>query len=135
MQTRSFCYVSDLVSGLVMMLDSGVAGPLNLGNPDERTIIEVANVVRRITRSDSPVEFLFAGLVEHLAMRNRYDPPVRRRCHGPLPPIGSRVRVPGGPGTVEGEVSDRPGPDRSEVVKDSLARRVVLGLGQSPAIK
>lgn len=58
MQTRSFCYASDLVRGLVMMLDSRSAGPLNLGNPDERTIIEVANVVRRITRSDSPVEFL-----------------------------------------------------------------------------
>jgi dTDP-glucose 4,6-dehydratase len=56
-QTRSFCYVSDLVQGLLLMLDSSVAGPLNLGNPEERQIIELADMVRQITGSDSLIEF------------------------------------------------------------------------------
>lgn len=44
-QTRSFCYVSDLVAGILAMLDSDHPGPVNLGNPTERTIRELADVV------------------------------------------------------------------------------------------
>jgi dTDP-glucose 4,6-dehydratase len=56
-QTRSFCYVDDLVRGLVAMLGSSVAGPVNLGNPVERTVLELASVVREVTGSDSAIEF------------------------------------------------------------------------------
>lgn len=56
-QTRSFCYVSDLVRGLILMLDSNIAGPLNLGSQEERQIIELANTVRRLTGSGSSIEF------------------------------------------------------------------------------
>jgi dTDP-glucose 4,6-dehydratase len=56
-QTRSFCYVDDLVRGLHAMLDSSVPGPVNLGNPEERTVLELAQIVRGVTGSDSPVEF------------------------------------------------------------------------------
>jgi len=54
-QTRSFCYVSDLIDGLVALLESGVEDPVNIGNPDERTINELAEVVIQVTGSDSGI--------------------------------------------------------------------------------
>jgi UDP-glucuronate decarboxylase len=45
-QTRSFCYVSDLVDGLMKLMESDRTGPINLGNPDEYTILELAQKVR-----------------------------------------------------------------------------------------
>jgi dTDP-glucose 4,6-dehydratase len=56
-QTRSFCYVSDLVDGLVRMLGSGEAGPINLGNPNEISILELAETVLSLTGSNSPLGF------------------------------------------------------------------------------
>lgn len=56
-QTRSFCYVDDLVRGLVLMLDSTEPGPLNLGNPEEFTVSEFAELVLRTTGSRSDVEY------------------------------------------------------------------------------
>ena len=44
-QTRSFCYVSDTVDGLVRLMESGIAGPVNIGNPDEMTIRQFADFV------------------------------------------------------------------------------------------
>ncbi|NLU66142.1 UDP-glucuronic acid decarboxylase family protein [Streptomyces sp. HNM0574] len=54
-QTRSFCYVDDLVRGLVAMLDSGSPGPVNLGNPAEYTVADLARLVLALSRSPSPV--------------------------------------------------------------------------------
>ncbi|MDQ6657521.1 MAG: GDP-mannose 4,6-dehydratase [Actinomycetota bacterium] len=54
-QTRSFCYVDDLVRGLVAMLDSDEAGPINLGNDAERTIGQLATMVLRLSRSESKI--------------------------------------------------------------------------------
>lgn len=54
-QTRSFCYVDDLVRGLIAMLDSDRSGPVNLGNPSERTVRELAELVLRITGSSSRI--------------------------------------------------------------------------------
>src|ERR1700682_4784178 len=48
MQTRSFCYVDDLVSGLVALLDKGDARPVNLGNPREMTLVEFADTIRKV---------------------------------------------------------------------------------------
>ncbi|RVU16706.1 SDR family oxidoreductase [Streptomyces antnestii] len=56
-QTRSFCYVSDLIRGLVAMLDASVTGPINLGNPDEWTVSELAQLVLEITGSDSEIQY------------------------------------------------------------------------------
>ncbi len=56
-QTRSFCHVDDLVRGLVAMLDSDTAGPINLGNPVERTVTELAELVLAITGSSSGIEY------------------------------------------------------------------------------
>ena len=59
-QTRSFCYVSDLIDGLIAMMNSGdeTTGPINLGNPGEFTIGELANIVIDMTKSDSSIKFL-----------------------------------------------------------------------------
>ncbi len=57
-QTRSFCYVSDMISGLVEMMDcEGFIGPVNLGNPKEFTILELAKKIVKLTGSKSKVEF------------------------------------------------------------------------------
>ncbi|MCG3170471.1 MAG: UDP-glucose 4-epimerase [Pseudomonadales bacterium] len=58
-QTRSFCYVDDLVEALVRMMDNdaGDPGPLNLGNPRESTILEIAETVLRLTGSASRIVF------------------------------------------------------------------------------
>jgi dTDP-glucose 4,6-dehydratase len=55
-QTRSLCYVDDLVRGIVAMLDSRERGPINLGNPVELTIREIAEMVRELVGSSSQVE-------------------------------------------------------------------------------
>jgi UDP-glucuronate decarboxylase len=59
-QTRSFCYVSDLVDGLIRLMNSGddFTGPVNLGNPGEFTILELARKVIAVTGSSSPIEYL-----------------------------------------------------------------------------
>jgi dTDP-glucose 4,6-dehydratase len=56
-QTRSFCYVSDLVDGVLRMLTSDEAGPINLGNPNEISILELAETIRRLTGSLSAFDF------------------------------------------------------------------------------
>jgi UDP-glucuronate decarboxylase len=57
-QTRSFCYVSDLVDGFVRLMDNdkGLVGPVNLGNPGEFTMKELADAVIDVTGSKSPIE-------------------------------------------------------------------------------
>jgi dTDP-glucose 4,6-dehydratase len=54
-QTRSFCYVDDEVGGFLKLLDSDVVGPVNIGNPTEFTISELAETVLRVTGSSSPI--------------------------------------------------------------------------------
>jgi UDP-glucuronate decarboxylase len=55
-QTRSFCYVSDLIDGLHRLMEADdPAGPVNLGNPTEFTILELAELVLKLTKSRSPV--------------------------------------------------------------------------------
>jgi dTDP-glucose 4,6-dehydratase len=57
-QTRSFCYVDDEVEGIMRLLDSDLTGPVNIGNPNEFTILELAQLVLELTGSGSPLEFL-----------------------------------------------------------------------------
>lgn len=57
-QTRSFCYVSDMVEGLYQLLMSEVADPVNLGNPVEMTILELAEQVNRITENKGGLDYL-----------------------------------------------------------------------------
>jgi dTDP-glucose 4,6-dehydratase len=56
LQTRSFCYVDDEVAGLLALLDGPVTGPVNIGNPDEFTMLELAELVLELTGSHSVIE-------------------------------------------------------------------------------
>ena len=56
-QTRSFCYVDDLIRGVHLLAESGEHLPVNLGNPNEFTILELAQAVLRITESKSEIVF------------------------------------------------------------------------------
>jgi nucleoside-diphosphate-sugar epimerase/intein/homing endonuclease len=56
-QTRSFCYVDDLISGLVALMESDYHRPVNVGNPDEFTLLELAENVVEVTGSDSEIVF------------------------------------------------------------------------------
>ena len=54
-QTRSFCYVSDLIEGLIRLMNGEHSGPINLGNPAEFTIRELAELIRQQIRPDLPL--------------------------------------------------------------------------------
>lgn len=57
-QTRSFCFVSDLVNGLIKMMNSNkITGPINLGNPNEITVLELAEKVIELSKSKSKIVF------------------------------------------------------------------------------
>ncbi len=56
-QTRSFCYVDDLIRGLVLLAESDEHLPINLGNPDEKSLLELAEAVLRLTGSSSQIVF------------------------------------------------------------------------------
>jgi nucleoside-diphosphate-sugar epimerase len=56
-QTRSFCFVDDEVAGLLALLDSELTGPVNIGNPDERSMLELAQLVLEMTGSRSEIVF------------------------------------------------------------------------------
>jgi len=57
MQTRSFCFVSDLVEGILRLMGKEYHDPVNLGNPEERTLLELAQCIIRLTGSSSPLVF------------------------------------------------------------------------------
>jgi dTDP-glucose 4,6-dehydratase len=67
-QTRSFCYVSDLISGLIALANSNQSGPYNLGNPWEISINELSLKIKDLTNSNSTIQYLGLPI----------DDPVRR---------------------------------------------------------
>jgi dTDP-glucose 4,6-dehydratase len=56
-QTRSFCYVSDLVEGIYRLLLSGESDPVNIGNPRELSVLDFARTIQKLTRTSSPIVF------------------------------------------------------------------------------
>ncbi len=56
-QTRSFCYVDDEVRGILALLDSDHVGPVNIGNPNEFTVLELAQKVLEVTGSSSEIVY------------------------------------------------------------------------------
>jgi dTDP-glucose 4,6-dehydratase len=56
-QTRSFCYVSDEIRGIIALAESGYHDPVNIGNPDEFTLLELAETVKGVTASSSEIVF------------------------------------------------------------------------------
>lgn len=70
-QTRSFCYVSDQIEGMIRLIESGEEGPINIGNPDEFTLVELAELVLKLTGSKSKIV--------HLPAATRPDDPLQRK--------------------------------------------------------
>ncbi len=68
-QTRSFCYVDDLINGMILLMDSNFTNPLNIGNPKEFSIKELAEIIKDLVNPD--LEFLYKKLPE--------DDPKQRR--------------------------------------------------------
>ncbi|MFC1577217.1 UDP-glucuronic acid decarboxylase family protein [Candidatus Omnitrophota bacterium] len=57
LQTRSFCYISDMVRGFYALMRSGLNEPVNLGNPTEHTVLELAKTIKRLCASESRIIF------------------------------------------------------------------------------
>jgi nucleoside-diphosphate-sugar epimerase len=57
-QTRSFQYVDDLIDGMVRLMESAHCGPINIGNPSEYTILQLAQLIQELTATAAPIEFL-----------------------------------------------------------------------------
>lgn len=70
-QTRSFCYVSDLVEGIYRLAISDIHEPINIGNPEEFTLLQLANVIKEITGAKS--EIVFESLPEDDPKQRRPD--------------------------------------------------------------
>jgi dTDP-glucose 4,6-dehydratase len=85
-QTRSLCYVADEVGGLVALLDAEITGPVNIGNPDEYTVLELAQVVIDLTGSGSTIVHLPLPLDD--PTRRRPDISLARRALGWEPTTG-----------------------------------------------
>ena len=56
-QTRSFCYVDDLIRGMIALSESGYHDPVNIGNPNEFTLLELAEAVIEVTGSKSEIVY------------------------------------------------------------------------------
>jgi len=72
-QTRSFCYVDDLIEGIVRLLYSDENLPVNIGNPDEITILQFAEAINSVTSNPSGVTFVPAGRSARDPQRRRPD--------------------------------------------------------------
>ena len=57
-QTRSFCYISDIVDALLLMAKSNVEGPINLGNPSEYSILEAADIINSMCGNTTPYQYI-----------------------------------------------------------------------------
>jgi dTDP-glucose 4,6-dehydratase len=91
-QTRSFCYVDDLVEGIWRLLNSDYVGPMNIGNPNELSLLEMAKAILGITRSSSPL--IYRELPPDDPKVRRPDIELARRTLGwePRVPVGEGLR-------------------------------------------
>src|SRR5204863_8019688 len=84
-QTRSVCYVDDTVTGILALAASDFAGPVNIGGSQELTVLRLAETIRNLVGSTSPVEFV-ARPVDDPAMR-RPDTTIAQRRPGWCPTV------------------------------------------------
>jgi dTDP-glucose 4,6-dehydratase len=87
-QTRSFCYVDDLVDGILRLLDSGEAGPINIGNPEEIPILQLAKEILELTGSRSRI--VYRPLPQDDPKQRRPDITKARKYLGWSPKVGRR---------------------------------------------
>ncbi len=85
-QTRSVCYVDDMVEGIVRMLWSPHPGPVNLGNPNELTVLDLAETIRRMTGSRSPITFVPRPQDDPMVRQPRID--LAKQLLGWKPEVG-----------------------------------------------
>ena len=90
-QTRSLCYVDDEIRGLVALLDSSLTGPVNIGNPDERSMLDLAHFVLEVTGSSS--EIVFRPLPTDDPTRRCPDITLARNELGWSPTVGLREGI------------------------------------------
>jgi dTDP-glucose 4,6-dehydratase len=72
-QTRSVCYVTDLVEGILRLLRSSHSGPMNIGNPSELSVLELAKTIRRMMGSQSPITFIERPVDDPMVRQPRID--------------------------------------------------------------
>ena len=89
-QTRSFCYVDDLIRGIVALAESDVHSPVNIGNPDEFTLLELAKTVIEVT--DSRSEIVYEALPTDDPQQRRPDIGKARDLLGWEPEVALRRR-------------------------------------------
>ena len=78
--TRSFCYIDDLVRGLIMLMESDCTEPINLGNTEEFTVLEFADIVLEIVQEGDPLRSTIAAEKTRIVMREPLvDDPKKRR--------------------------------------------------------
>jgi len=87
-QTRSFCYVEDEVRGFLALLDGDITGPVNIGNPTEHTVRELAEMVREVT--GSPSEIVYEPLPVDDPTQRQPDITLARETLGREPRVGLR---------------------------------------------
>ena len=87
-QTRSFCYVSDLIAGIIALAESGHHSPVNIGNPDEFSLLELAETVKELTGSSS--EILFEALPVDDPKQRKPDIALARELLGWSPEVSLR---------------------------------------------
>ena len=87
-QTRSFCFVDDEVRGILALLDSDYVGPVNIGNPNEYTIKQMAEVALEVTGSKSVIEYLPLPVDD--PMQRQPDITLARSILGWEPQVGLR---------------------------------------------
>ena len=70
-QTRSFCYVDDLIEGMLKLMDSDINNPINIGNPEQFTILELAKKVRELI--NPKLDFIYKSLPEDDPLQRKPD--------------------------------------------------------------
>ena len=87
-ETRSFQYIDDLIEGIVRLMPSGDHGPVNLGNPDEYTVLQLAEMVRALTHSTSPM--VFRPLPRNVPKQRQPETSLARSLFGWQPHVAVR---------------------------------------------
>ena len=119
-QTRSFCYVSDLVEGLHRLMFSEERFPVNLGNPAEMTILEFAEAVQKVAGSNLPIRH--ESLPEDDPKRRRPDISKARRCSAGSPACRSKKAC-DEPGSISGTCN----PNSGCILFGIMLFRLILG--------
>ncbi|HEX3391413.1 MAG TPA: UDP-glucuronic acid decarboxylase family protein [Solirubrobacteraceae bacterium] len=88
LQTRSFCYVSDLIAGMIALAESGYHDPVNIGNPDEYTLLELAEAVGEVVGATS--EIVYEALPTDDPKQRRPDITLAKELLGWSPEVSLR---------------------------------------------